>query len=152
MALLRGVVEQLLDEFFSLFIMNKLRELKIFLHYFLINFIGSLGGIAKRQGAAQKLIEADTQRPQIDKISIAFSQDNIGGHVMGRADNGECTRNLIGDVSAGYLRCGKVNQLEVAFLVDKEVLRLNIAADYLYFLEVFQDKDDAGSVKLSIGS
>ena len=62
-ALLWGVVEQLLDKLLSFFIMNKLWELEILLHDLLINLIGPLRRIAKRQGPTQELIQADAQRP-----------------------------------------------------------------------------------------
>jgi hypothetical protein len=73
MALLWGVVEQLLNKFLGLLIMNKLRELQVLLHDLLINFIRPLRRIAKRQGATQELIQTHAQRPQIDQIGISLA-------------------------------------------------------------------------------
>ena len=150
MPLVRSVVKKLFDKFFGLFIMNKLRELDILLHDFLINFIGPFRGVSKRQGAAQKLIQADSQRPQIHQICVPFTKDNIWRHVMRSSNDGKRPGNLVRNVGFGDLGRRQVNEFEVALIVDQEVLWLDVPANDLNVLEVFEDQDDACGVELCV--
>lgn len=130
--------------------MNKLRELDILLHDFLINFIGPFRGVSKRQGAAQKLIQADSQRPQIHQICVPFTKDNIRRHVMRSSNDGKRPGNLVRNVGFGDLGRGQVNEFEVALIVDQEVLWFDVPTNNLNVLEVFEDLDDACSVELCV--
>lgn len=78
MSLFRVVTQELLNEFFGLFVIDKLGELKLTLHNFLINVIRSLSRITKGQDSAQKLIQADTERPKINQVIVPLTQNDIG--------------------------------------------------------------------------
>ena len=95
MALVRVVVQQLLDQLFCLLVVDKLWEFKLTLHYFFIYIIGSLSRISKGQNPTEKLIQADPQRPQIDQIIIPLAQDDIRSHIMRGSDNCKGFANLI---------------------------------------------------------
>jgi hypothetical protein len=151
MSLFRVVTQELLNEFFGLFVIDKLGELKLTLHNFLINVIRSLSRIAKGQDPTQKLIQADTERPKINQVIVPLTQNDIGRHVMRGANDGEGLADLVVFGSNEFC-CGHVDEFHVPFGVDHEVLWFDVTADDLVVVEVLQNEDDARTVELAVFS
>lgn len=116
------------------------------MHNLLVYVIWALCGIAKRKDPAEKLIQADAERPEVNKVIIAFSKDDVGCHIVGGSDNGKGLAHLV-VLGADDLRSREIDELHVALGVDHEVFRLYVPADYLVVLEVFEDEDDGCSVE-----
>lgn len=151
MALLCGMAEKLFDKFLGLLVVDELWELEVLLHYLFVNLVWPLRGVPKGQRATEKLIQTHPQRPQINQIDIAFTQDNIRCHIMRRANNSKGPCQFISDIGLGDLGGGQVNKFEVAVRVNQKVLGFDVTADYLYVLEVLEDKNDDRAVELGVG-
>ena len=68
---------------------------------------------------------------------------------MRRSYNSKSLAHLI-VLSPDNLACRKIDQFHVSFRIYHEVFRLDIPANYLIIIEVFQDQYDTSPVKLTI--
>ena len=68
---------------------------------------------------------------------------------MRSSNNGESFAHLI-ILGPDNFRSSQINQLHVSFRINHKVLRLDISANNLIVVEVFKDKDDSGSIKLTV--
>jgi hypothetical protein len=71
---------------------------------------------------------------------------------MRSSNDGKSPGNLVRNVGFWDFGRGQVNEFEVALIVDQEVLWLDVPANNLNVLEVFEDQDDACSVELCVRS
>ena len=93
----------------GLFVMNKFREFQVFLHNLFIDLVGPLRRVSKRKGSTQKLIKTNTKRPEINHISISFSEYDIWRHIMRSSYNCKSSCNFIGNISLGYFGSWKID-------------------------------------------
>lgn len=59
-------------------------------HDFLVNFVGAVFFFGVGDAAAHEFVEADADAPEVDVEGVAFAGDDLGGHVVGGSDDGEC--------------------------------------------------------------
>ena len=149
MSLLRVVIQKLFYQFLCLFVVDELRKSELTLHDFFINIVWSFSSISKRQNPTQELIQTNSKRPQINKIVIPFSKNDIRSHIVRSANNGEGFTHLI-ILCPDNFRSSQINQLHVSFWINHKILRFDISANYLIIIEIFKDKDDSCSIKLTI--
>mmetsp|Transcript_26704 Transcript_26704/g.87562 ORF Transcript_26704/g.87562 Transcript_26704/m.87562 type:complete len:430 (-) Transcript_26704:798-2087(-) len=98
----------------------------------------------ERGCAREHLVDEHAERPVVDRLVLPRVPDHLWRHVFGRSADGE-------GVLADLLGQAKVHHFDVPFLVDDEVLGLEVAVDDVARVEVLEGDDDARGVKLAHG-
>ena len=89
-----------------------------------------------------------TDGPEVDLQAVAFAFEDFGGHVVRRAEQ----REGLVDAVFGLEDLGgaHVDELEVAAVVDHDVLGLDVSVDDVEFVQVLDGEQHAPDVELGL--
>lgn len=121
-----------------------LGESKWILENFLINFIRVLCILSERHIAGHELIQNNTQWPQVYRVIVTFSWQDLWGHVVWSTDNGE---SLSGNFWIDFLACSHINKFKVAVLTDHNILRFEVSVHDWVRMQCLESVHHDGPVK-----
>ena len=106
------------------------------INYLFVNGERIVRILTERQLSTQKFIHDNTQWPQIDMETIAFTSYDFGCHVMGSSNN--CSRS-VSSFNFQFFCCTHVHQLQVPVCAHHQILRLQISVNDLVWMQMLQD-------------
>ena len=109
------------------------RELDLALENLLVDGHGVI--VIEGVNASEHLVGEDSERPPVDRLAMAFIKEHLGGQVLRRAAQSVRARLAI-------LGEPEVGQLQVALLVDQNVLRLQVTVDNVERVQVLEHQSD----------
>ena len=113
-------------------------ELNLALEDFLVDGHGVV--VVERVDARQHLIGEDAERPPVHGLAVALVQEHFGGEVLRRATQRISARlAVLGET--------KVCELQVALLVDENILRLQISVNDVQRVEVLEHQRDLRGIE-----
>ncbi len=153
-----GAVEELLDHFLGEFVVFVSEEVLGVFELAVgdrpVDFVGVFAVLAEGQVAAHELVEHDacsstgTDGPEVDLQAVAFAFEDLGRHVVRRAEH----REGFVDAVFGFEDFGRVHvdEIGVAVVVDHDVLGLDVSVDDVEFVEVLDGEEHAADVELRL--
>ena len=135
-----------LDEFFGAAILEVPREFHVALDDALVDVVGILGVASEGQLADHELEQHHAYRPQVDQLVVLLAEDDFGSHVVRSADDRAGSVQLVDDLGRP-----EGDQPQIPSFVNNEVVRLQVSDHDLLAHEVLEEKDQGGSVELSVG-
>jgi len=104
-------------------------ELNLSLENLLVDSHGII--VIERIDSSQHLVGEDAHRPPVDGLAMAFVEEHFGGEVLRRTAKRISARLAIfGEAEIG--------ELEIALLVNENVLWLEIAVDNVQGVEILE--------------
>ncbi|KAL0607182.1 LOW QUALITY PROTEIN: UPF0764 protein C16orf89 [Plecturocebus cupreus] len=104
----------------------------------LVDLDGLLG--VEGREAHGHLVGEHPQGPPVHGLVVAFTQDDLGGQILGGPAQGpSAAPHVLGKT--------EVRHLQVALLVDEEVLGLQVAVDEVKRVQVLEGQDDLGGIE-----
>mmetsp|Transcript_100487 Transcript_100487/g.319209 ORF Transcript_100487/g.319209 Transcript_100487/m.319209 type:complete len:351 (-) Transcript_100487:1771-2823(-) len=104
--------------------------------------------VCKRQEATDELKEHHTQRPKVHLGAVPVTSHHLRGHVVRRPDHGEGPEAALLEL----LGNAKVYELEVALLVQHDVLWLQVPVYNVLVGQLLEDDDEGARVELRMSS
>ena len=96
--------------------------------------------IVERVDASEHLVRQDSEGPPVDGLTVTFVQQHFGSEVLGRTAQSISARLAV-------LSEAEIGQLEVAFLVDKDIFWLKITVDDVERVEILEHQSDLGRIE-----
>ena len=90
--------------------------------------------------AGEHLVREDAQGPPVDRLAVALIQEDFGRQVLGRSAKRVSARLAV-------LSESEVRQFEVALLVNKDVLRLQISVNDVQRVQILEHQRHLRGVK-----
>ena len=90
--------------------------------------------------ASDHLEREDAERPPIDGLAVALVEEDLGGEILRRATQRVCARLAV-------LGEAEIGQSEVALLVNKDILRLQITVDDVQRMQVLEHECDLSCIE-----
>mmetsp|Transcript_96485 Transcript_96485/g.223714 ORF Transcript_96485/g.223714 Transcript_96485/m.223714 type:complete len:304 (+) Transcript_96485:306-1217(+) len=144
-ALLGLAAQQALHQGPAMFVLEAARELQRLLENRAAHLAGIVEIVSKWQVATYKLKEHHPHGPKVHLCAVAAASHDLGGHVVRRADHGECLLSVL-----QLLGNAKVNQLEIALPIQHDVLWLQVTIDDVAVSKLLYDDDQGASVELRL--
>ena len=110
-------------------------------HDLLVDLYGLIGEEGRIAGG--HLVDEHAECPPVDGLVVALAENDLGRQVLGRA--AQCPRaalDALGEAEVGHL--------QVAVLVDKQVLGLQIAIQDLQVVQVLEREHDLRAVEARV--
>ena len=109
------------------------RELNLAFEDLLVDGHGVV--VVKWIDAGNHLVGEDTEGPPVDRLAVAFVEEDLRGEVLRGATERVCARLAV-------LCEAEISQFEVALIVDKDILGLQITVDDVQRVQVFEHEGD----------
>lgn len=116
------------------------------LNILLVDFHGIL--MPKWRIAREELIDKDTERPPVHGGCVSLVMNHLWCQILGRAAKGVRLDRVITPMAEAFCEA-KVDELDVPFLVEKEVLGLEVPVRHaaLLLVEILENEHNLGSVE-----
>ncbi len=109
-----------------------------------VDFEGVVEVVAEGEVAAEKLVETDSDGPDVDTRVVAFHGQHLGGDVIRGAYDGRGPGHAVQVVHLGRPH---VHHVQVAVHIHDQVLRLDIPVHQVHGVEVLYGQDQLGYVE-----
>ena len=122
--------------------MEVARELDLALQDLLVD--GHRVVVIERVNASDHLVSQDAQGPPVDRLAMALVEEHLGCQVLGRPTQSVSARLAV-------LGEAEVGQLQVALLINQDVLGLQVAVDYVQRVQILEHKSNLCGVEPKSG-
>ena len=109
------------------------RELNLAFEDLLVDGHGVV--VVKWIDAGDHLVGEDAEGPPVDRLAVAFVEEDLWGEVLRGTTERVCARLAV-------LCEAEIGQFEVALIVDKDILGLQITVDDVQRVQVFEHEGD----------
>ena len=99
--------------------------------------------VEERSDTNEHLVHEHADGPPVDRKVVTRLLENLGGHVLRRASNGTRQLSLLQALSQS-----KVNQLDVAILIEQDVLKLHVSVSDALLVQVADAENELNGIEL----